>query len=675
MRTLLVPSASLLLLTVAACTSDDTATSDTATGTTAASASAGTSTSGATATATATATTSTSGASGSGTVGETTGGATSTSGVSATAGECSDRAEQCKRGAHQVCEGGMWIDSPCADGEYCDELSESCVACSCQPGELGGCVGNDQIDTCKDDCSGFEPQPCSGSQVCVDDACVDLVCAPDSKECVSDTEYHVCDGQGLGYGDPIACDPGSVCDGGECVSACAKAEAVKSNVGCEFWAVDMANLPPRDTYVYAVALSNPSYDAAVNIEIFDRNLNNQEQKIITESIDPRQVKVINLSGSNQGKQGYYTGDAGFLGTGIAKGRAFRIKSDLPIVATQFNPIGGASGYTTDASLLLPTHTLGSDYIHLAWSRGYGAGSSLVIVATEDATKVTVSPNENTSAGMNGLPAMTKGAPTDVMLDRYDYIQLQVGPNGPDLSGSIVASTAPVAVFGGHSCANIPNTSTTACDHVEEQIFPLETWGKDYVASRNPKRGNEPMLWRIIAAEDNTKVDFDPPTMLGASIMMNKGQMVEFQEQLDFTIAADDPILVAGYMLGCSATGVGGCPGDPYMVLMVPSEQFQSDYVFLVDSSYNNDFAKLVRPSGAKIDVACLGVVPENRWTKIGASNFEWATIDMNPGEAMCKPGTNEATGDAPFGIIVSGQSSAASYAYPGGLALKPINPQ
>ncbi|MCA9662027.1 MAG: IgGFc-binding protein, partial [Myxococcales bacterium] len=212
-------------------------------------------------------------------------------------------------------------------------------------------------------------------------------------------------------------------------------------------------------------------------------------------------------------------------------------------------------------------------------------------------------------------------------------------------------------------------------HVEEQIFPLETWGKDYVASRNPKRGNEPMLWRIVAAEDNTKVDFDPPTMMGASIMMNSGDIVEFQEQQDFTISADDPILVSGYMLGCSATGVGGCPGDPYMVLMVPNEQFQSDYVFLVDSSYDNDFAKLVRPAGAAIDVACMGVVPEDRWTAIGNSTWEWATIDMNPGEAMCKPGTNEATGDEPFGIVVSGQSSAASYAYPGGLALKPINPQ
>jgi hypothetical protein len=271
--------------------------------------------------------------------------------------------------------------------------------------------------------------------------------------------------------------------------------------------------------------------------------------------------------------------------------------------------------------------------------------------------------------------MVAGNPTDIVLNRYDFVQLTVGPTNADLSGSAIKSTAPVAVFGGHSCANVPNTGTGACDHVEEQIFPLETWGQNYIASRNPKRGNEPMRWRILAAEDNTTVNFDPPVSIGPQVVLSKGQLAEFDEQVDFSIEADDPVLVAGYMLGCQASGDPQCPGDPYMLLMIPSEQFQSEYVFLVDSSYTNDFAKLVRPAGAEVTVACLGVVPDNRWTAIGASGFQWATIDMNPGEANCNPGTNEATGTMPFGISVSGQAYAASYAYPGGLALKPINPQ
>ncbi len=594
-------------------------------------------------------------------------------------GDCEEGQEQCKEGEHEICTMEEWVPDPCPEGTFCSEESESCEACVCDPGAMGGCVGDNQIEQCAEDCSGYEPVDCPINNVCIDGACVELLCVPNSPVCVDDDSYQVCNDSGTDYGDVVDCAPGETCQGGQCVSACDAAEQIKSNIGCEFWAVDMSNLPPRDKYVFSVTVSNPSFDDPVDVEIYDRNNGNNEQMIISDSIAPRQVKVFNLSGAHAGFTSYYNGqDAGILGDGVVSGRAFRIKTNSPVLATQFNPIGGATGFTTDASLLLPTHTLGQDYIHMAWNRGFGEGSALNIVATEDDTTVTVTPTVNTQAGQGGLPAMTAGVPTDVVIDRYDYIQIMVGPNDPDLSGTKVSATGKVAVFGGHSCANVPTTSVTACDHVEEQIFPLETWGKNYIAARNPPRNQnnpEDMVWRIVAAEDNTTVNFEPPVSIGAQVVLDSGQIVQFSDNIDFEVDADDPVLVAGYMIGCSGANAQGCPGDPYMVQMVATEQYLKDYVFLVDTSYNNDFAKLVRPTGAAVDVACLGVVPENRWSPVGGSGFDVATIDMNPGEAMCGPGTNEATSDQGFGIFVSGQSSAASYAYPGGLALQIINPQ
>ncbi|MCA9692827.1 MAG: IgGFc-binding protein, partial [Myxococcales bacterium] len=446
-----------------------------------------------------------------------------------------------------------------------------------------------------------------------------------------------------------------------------------------FWAVDMHNLPPRDTYAYAVAVSNPSFDDPVTVEIWDRN-NNNEQMIITDTVAPRDVKVFNLSGAHAGYTSYYNGqDAGLPNEGISKGRAFRIATDLPVLATQYNPVGGASGFTTDASLLLPTHTLGLDYLHMAWTQGHGNGSALDIVVTEDNTTVTIIPTINVPGG-GGLPAMTAGQPTQVVANRYDFIQIMEGLNGPDLTGSEIHATAPVAVFGGHSCADIPTTATSACDHIEEQIFPLETWGKDYIAARNPPRppqNPEPMVWRILAAEDNTTVTFDPPVSIGAMVNLNAGDWVQFQDTQNFHVTANDPVLVVGYLIGCTGTALwpNDCDGDPYMVQMVSTEQYLKDYVFLIDDSYEKDFAQLIRPTGAAVDVGCLGVVPENRWTPVGGSGFDVATIDMNPGEAMCAPGTNEASSDQGFGVLVSGRAHAASYAYPGGLALQVINPQ
>ncbi len=601
--------------------------------------------------------------------------ATDATGVTATSAGCSEGAELCAMGAHQVCEGGAWKDAPCGADQYCDAGAGTCAMCACAPGSTGACVDEGSLDTCKGDCSGFEAKPCGADALCKDGACVDVVCVPGEPSCVDDGSFHVCGDDGTGYGAMVPCNAGSKCAGGACLTPCEVAATVKSNVGCEFWAVDMANVPPRDAYVYAVAISNPSATETVTVEVFDRNDKGKEQKIVTQSIGPRKVEVINLSGSNQGKMGFYSGDAGFLGSGIALGRAFRLRSDLPVVATQFNPIGGASGFTTDASLLLPTHTLGTEYLHMAWHRGFGAGSALLVVATADATKVTVTPTIDVPAGMNGLPAMKAGQPTEVTLGRYDYVQISGGASGNDLSGSEITSSAPVAVFGGHSCGSVPTTAVNGCDHLEEQIVPLEAWGKSYVAARTPPRADEPMLWRILASEDNTKIDFDPPTSLGPTLTVDRGDVVELQEPGDFTISAAAPVLVAGYMLGCQATGLKECPGDPSMVLMVPVEQYQSDYVFLVDSSYAKDSATLVREAGAEVTVGCLGVVPADHWSKIGATGWERAVVDMNPGEAMCKPGTNEASGAKPFGVIVSGEAAATSYAYPGGLALLPINPQ
>ena len=80
-------------------------------------------------------------------------------------------------------------------------------------------------------------------------------------------------------------------------------------------------------------------------------------------------------------------------------------------------------------------------------------------------------------------------------------------------------------------------------------------------------------------------------------------------------------------------------------------------------------------SGVEVNVGCLGVVFEDCWIPVGNSGFDTATIDMNPGEANCAPGTNEVTSDQGVGVIVSGRVHAASYAYPGGLALQVINPQ
>ena len=564
------------------------------------------------------------------------------------------------------------MSDPCEEGFFCDEASGSCAACTCVPGEVDGCADDENLNTCNEACTGYEPQACDNGTTCLDGVCEEVVCIPDQNYCIGEQTYQQCNSTGTAFEDEQMCQGSDVCFGGTCISQCEAAEAIKSNIGCEFWAVDMANLPPRDAYTYSIVVANPSETEAVAVQIWDKRMG-FETAIMQQDIQPRQTHVFNVSGSHSGFTSHYNGiDAGILDSGIAEGTAFRVTSDLPVLVTQFNPIGGANGATSGASLLLPTHALGNDYLHLDWDRGFGSGASMNIVATEDDTQITITPSVNTPAGSNGMPAMTAGQPTVLNIDAYDYIQVSV--DDLNLSGSAINTNKPVAVFGGHSCASIPDENTGFCDHIEEQIFPLETWGTNYVAARTPAREDEPMAWRILASKENTTVTFDPPVSIGGQIVLDTGQWAGFEADGDFVVEADFPVLLAGYMLGRQAANDSGV-GDPYMVLMVPTEQYRDDYVVLVDDSYSQDYLKLIRTAGQEVTVQCLGgPVPENRWTQVGNSNFETAAIDVNPGEAQCQTGTNQASSEEGFGVIVSGQGTNVSYAYPGGLTLDAINP-
>jgi hypothetical protein len=69
--------------------------------------------------------------------------------------------------------------------------------------------------------------------------------------------------------------------------------------------------------------------------------------------------------------------------------------------------------------------------------------------------------------------------------------------------------------------------------------------------------------------------------------------------------------------------------------------------------------------------------PLGGWTPIGTSGqYEYARIDLavgGVGQGSCNNGVHTATSNAPFGLTVWGWDYAVSYAYPGGMLMRPIN--
>lgn len=308
-------------------------------------------------------------------------------------------------------------------------------------------------------------------------------------------------------------------------------------------------------------------------------------------------------------------------------------------------------YTTDAFAALPADVLGKEHIVLAYPSQFQA-SEFAVVASQDGTDVTYVPTAATTSGVNAGQSKT------VTLNQGQA--LPVSSNAGDLSGTTISSTKPVAVFGGQQCADVPDTGTQYCDHLEEQLPGTGTWGKNFltVPLKTRLKGD---TFRMIASEDNTAVS------VNGSVVATLAKGAVHQQIIDgqSTISADKPILVAQYSNGTTYDGV---TSDPFMMLTTPNEQFLSQYTFATPATgFAKNFVNVVAPTSSIGDVKLDGApVPAGEFTQIGSTDYSGAKLDLTLG-------SHSMSSSKPFGIYVYGFDTDDSYGYPGGAAYAAIN--
>jgi hypothetical protein len=299
-------------------------------------------------------------------------------------------------------------------------------------------------------------------------------------------------------------------------------------------------------------------------------------------------------------------------------------------------------FTTDAFLGLPVDILSTKYLNLGWGGSQVANEELGVVATADATTVTI-----TKVGES---------PVIVLLNKGQTYQIQES----GLTGASVVSDKPVALFGGHQCANIPD-GTAFCDHVVEQIPPTETWGKSFVAMPLKTRTRSD-TFRVLASADATQVTIDGVV----AATLNTGEAFETQLGVTsgHTIGANKPILVAQYSNGTTWDGV---TSDPFMMLIPPFEQFLGDYTVTTPATgFSANFINVVAPTSSVGAVTLDGsAIPAAAFSAIGSSAFSGAQLDV----AL---GAHSLSGPEAFGVFSYGFDSFDSYGYAGGLSLAPI---
>jgi hypothetical protein len=358
------------------------------------------------------------------------------------------------------------------------------------------------------------------------------------------------------------------------------------------------------------------------------------------TVTPGQVTPVSLPSSSQ-----------LLAADGVENKGIHITAQEDVVVYGLSRIPA----TTDAYLGLPTDILGTDYLVLTYKNtNIINGTQLAIVATQNDTAVTITPA--VQAGSH--PA---GVPFTLTLNQGQAYQLQSTMSAPaDLSGSVITSTKPIAVFGSHQCANIPEGNTFACDYIVEQLPPTSTWGKSFVtvplATRT--RGD---TFRFLAARNGTEVRINGSLVA----TLNRGQLYQTNLATQAHITSNEPILVAQYSNGTTYDNV---TSDPFMMLIPPYEQFLASYtVTTPQSGFVPNYINVAVPNAAVGQIRLDGVaVPSSAFTAIGSSGFSGAQLNVSLG-------THTLTGPLPFGAFMYGFGPADSYGYPGGMSLAPIS--
>ncbi|MEA2749888.1 MAG: hypothetical protein QOI41_4031 [Myxococcales bacterium] len=567
-------------------------------------------------------------------------------------------------------------------------------------------------------------------------------CLPSASSCDGfDVLRCSADGQTTAKVETCDSEKGIACRQGLCKNLCDEATREHSNVGCEYWPVDLDNAVTSQgnaaAQQYAVVVSNAEPDLVANVTVEEDTAPvgspQSLRTVSTARVGPRSLEVFKLGPKEVDGSAPGTFNTG-THTALSRG-AFRVRSDVPIVAYQFNPLENVNVFSNDASVLFPTPALGGgagrSYVIASWPQtiatsenpeqnfGTDLRAFLTVVGTQPDTHVHIKTTARIVGGGPVPGGVAAGGEFDAVLQPFEVLNLETGEFNADFTGSLVDSTNPVAVYVGSEASDAPFYSTIAsrsccADHLEQQALPIRAAGKRYVVGRVPNRSaaieaaggaisrfDEPEFYRVVATRSGlTKLTTTLPPPFDAIELDGEGKNVTIVAHQDFVMTATQPVVVADVQASQEAAGVvRGLPGgDPSLTFVPALEQWRNEYVLLTPDKYAFDFLVLTAPFGAQVFVDGLPVdgkvcelAPADGLTAkarkapnpafvVYRCQLSFPAIDPNlPAPMNVLPGrqndgVHRVQSDFPVGVLVYGFDSFVSYAYAGGTDLKDINP-
>ena len=310
-------------------------------------------------------------------------------------------------------------------------------------------------------------------------------------------------------------------------------------------------------------------------------------------------------------------------------------------------------WTTDGYLGLPSDVIGRRYV----IQGFGnefigvpdlSGTQFAIVATEDATSVSITPRVATA----GHPA---GIAYSITLNRGETYQLRnTNSFNNDLTGTFINADKPISVFGGHQVTTVPSNDLFFADHLVEQLLPVERAGSFFIAT--PLATRQRYVVRIAAAQNST-----PVVRNGVNIgFLNAGQFFERVETNAVLITSPGGLFVSQYAPSSDMDGVQN--SDPFMAVITPIGMWLNQYLVTApDLGFVDHYINITVPTPSVGTVLLDGVaVPAAQFAPVPTVGFSYARVKVTPGVHSLSAGVS-------FSAMVYGWAEYESYGFPAGM--------
>ena len=267
-------------------------------------------------------------------------------------------------------------------------------------------------------------------------------------------------------------------------------------------------------------------------------------------------------------------------------QVLRIESEAPINVhiVLYRVSGGQIG--ADSFLLRPIEHLGTEYIVITTEMR----AQLSVAAVEDGTNIVITNPDTTTL-------------TTQTLNNGQVYNFFLRTDSVGLTGTVVTSDKPVAVFSGGFFATFPSGGNSR-DTAVEQMIPVKDWYTLCIMA--PFFPDEEFGYEVVGSVDGTNLNITEGTSTSSFVIDRSGLLRDLSTSNEAVVfTSDNPILAVSFSPHSGITGRG--PGDTAMVQCLDPEKYLNVYTFFVNDLFDDHYVRIIILDEFKSDLILNGI--------------------------------------------------------------------